>query len=57
MNTRNFRLLKQTFNNVADVLDELHGTGFPVLPVVLENRILTALLRDLNLEDEEDEYL
>lgn len=57
MNKRNFRILKQTFPHVSEVLDYLKERNFPVLPAVTEERILTALLRDLNVKDEEDDYL
>lgn len=57
MNTRNFRVLKQTFPHVSEILNHLRDRNFPVLPAVLEERILTALLRDLNVKDEEDDYL
>ena len=57
MNKRNFRLLKEVFPHVEEVLIQLKNRGFPVLPAVLEERLLTALLRDLHIEDEEDDYL
>ena len=57
MNKRNFRLLKEVFPHVEEVLIQLKERNFPVLPAVLEERLLTALLRDLHIEDEEDDYL
>ena len=57
MNKRNFRLLKEVFPHVEEVLIQLKNRNFPVLPAVLEERLLTALLRDLHIEDEEDDYL
>jgi len=57
MNKRNFKVLKQTFPHVSEVLDYLKERNFPVLPAVTEERILTALLRDLNVKDEGNDYL